>query len=1162
MKILRIKFLNLNSLPCGDIDLEKGPLSQAGIFAITGPTGAGKSTILDAITLALYGRAARYGVAPNPENMMSRHTGECSAEVLFEVPRGRFISRWDLRRARGKSTGNLQAPKRTIIDAVSEKVLAERLGDADRLIEELTGLDYGRFLRSVLLAQGEFAQFLKASANDRAALLESLTGTEIYSELSVLAYQECAQREQALAIEEEALGRLVLFSEEERAAKIANIACLAGELTRLDAERLALGQRIDQGRQLAGLLIAETEVAGKQTALRVEAAQAAPELDRLAAHRSAQPFIPFLQTLEDMIARAASESQQFTTARDLVAAAKTRLAAGVKAAELLGAEFVVGADQAFNRAKEEHQTLTARLQKMDAWMLAHGIDRELDAALTGLIERLTGLAAIRNTHAKAQADAGALTADRNRVGAHLGELQTQLTQAAQAEKEARIAATQAFEALNGLLKGRTPEAVQVGLSDLERQGTALRELQIAMEKRDAIVAEGLKISGDETRLVQEIEEARIQKTAAEAEADSQAALLELTAANLTLLERIATYEDQRTQLKPGEACPLCGGLDHPFADPDARPSAAIEEARRNLARAKTADQTARTEAKIAAAHLVRSEETLRQLEKRRGELRTEQMVAHEEFEKHARAVRLFTPEALEEAIAANKQARADGEALTRAVREAEDRKNKTGLAHVQQQAVTSRTQETLAGEQNTLTRLDQQLAKAADELQRLENQTAAYTDELATALEPFGINVPEAGSEKKIRLNLETRHREFQANASERARTDSESKQMQVRIETLEKQAADVRKSVGRLADAHRDVAPELSKADAVLVAQLRKEWKTPEDAETALQSLRLALTEKTAAAEERQKDLQGVQKAVEQQAAQLQEQLSGSPFAEVDALRAARLDEPGAARLEQLKRDLEARDQTLAGQLDQVRSQAELLRQAQAPEGDALAELELARKAVENQASVLADQRTTVRNELDQDDRNRARKSDEAAALDEKRERLAIWKRLRDLIGSYDGAKFRRFAQGLSLDVLIRHANRHLRRLSERYQLGRMGGEELMLEIVDLHQANVRRPMLSLSGGESFLASLALALGLSDLAGRNVRIDSLFIDEGFGSLDAETLDLAVAALDTLRLNNKTVGIISHVELLKERIPVQIRVEKLAGGLSVLRVPGLASPAL
>jgi len=166
----------------------------------------------------------------------------------------------------------------------------------------------------------------------------------------------------------------------------------------------------------------------------------------------------------------------------------------------------------------------------------------------------------------------------------------------------------------------------------------------------------------------------------------------------------------------------------------------------------------------------------------------------------------------------------------------------------------------------------------------------------------------------------------------------------------------------------------------------------------------------------------------------------------------------------------------------------------------------------------------------------------------------MKAWDLLQGLIGSHDGRKFRRFAQGISLDVLIRHANRHLDRLTERYQLRRTEDQELELEIVDLFQAGVSRPMSSLSGGESFLASLALALGLSDLAGRNVQIDSLFIDEGFGSLDPETLDVALSALEILRLSNKTVGVISHVELLKERISTQIEVRKLPGGHSQLKI--------
>ena len=156
MKIHSISLKNLNSLK-GEhrVAFNTEPLAGAGLFAITGPTGAGKSTLLDAMTLALFGRAARYGNESNPEDVMSRHCGECYAEVVFEVPAGVYRATWERHRARNKPEGALQAPKRYIYDGTG-KVLAEKIGDAEKKIENLLGLNYDRFLRSALLAQGEF----------------------------------------------------------------------------------------------------------------------------------------------------------------------------------------------------------------------------------------------------------------------------------------------------------------------------------------------------------------------------------------------------------------------------------------------------------------------------------------------------------------------------------------------------------------------------------------------------------------------------------------------------------------------------------------------------------------------------------------------------------------------------------------------------------------------------------------------------------------------------------------------------------------------------------------------------------------------------------------------------------------------------------------------
>jgi exonuclease SbcC len=173
--------------------------------------------------------------------------------------------------------------------------------------------------------------------------------------------------------------------------------------------------------------------------------------------------------------------------------------------------------------------------------------------------------------------------------------------------------------------------------------------------------------------------------------------------------------------------------------------------------------------------------------------------------------------------------------------------------------------------------------------------------------------------------------------------------------------------------------------------------------------------------------------------------------------------------------------------------------------------------------------------------------------AIDKQQQQYDDWDTLKSLIGSADGKRFRVFAQGLTLDYLIHLANGQLQQLHSRYQLNRKAGEALELEVMDTWQADALRDTKTLSGGESFLVSLALALALSDLVSHKTRIDSLFLDEGFGTLDRETLDIALDALDNLNASGKMIGVISHVDALKERIPVQIEIRKMSGlGVSQL----------
>ena len=203
-----------------------------------------------------------------------------------------------------------------------------------------------------------------------------------------------------------------------------------------------------------------------------------------------------------------------------------------------------------------------------------------------------------------------------------------------------------------------------------------------------------------------------------------------------------------------------------------------------------------------------------------------------------------------------------------------------------------------------------------------------------------------------------------------------------------------------------------------------------------------------------------------------------------------------------------------------------------------------------------LRDSSAALRHKLGENAAARERIREKQAAILAQTKECARWGSLHELIGSADGKKFRNFAQGLTFELMIGHANHQLRKMTDRYLLVRDRDQPLELNVLDSYQAGVTRSTKNLSGGESFLVSLALALGLSHMASRNVRVDSLFLDEGFGTLDDEALDTALETLAGLRQDGKLIGVISHVAALKERIATRIQVEPQTGGRSRLSGPG------
>ena len=217
MRIFGVRFKNLNSL-VGEwqVDFTHPDYSSEGLFAITGPTGAGKTTIMDAICLALYGSTPRLGkVTKNSNEIMSRQTGECFAEVTFETGKGRYRCHWSQHRARKKPEGELQQARHEIADTDTDRVLESKINQVGEFIEKVTGMDFERFTRSMLLAQGGFAVFLQASPNERAPILEQITGTEIYSRISMKVHERRTEENNRLEMLQAELKGIQVLSEDE-----------------------------------------------------------------------------------------------------------------------------------------------------------------------------------------------------------------------------------------------------------------------------------------------------------------------------------------------------------------------------------------------------------------------------------------------------------------------------------------------------------------------------------------------------------------------------------------------------------------------------------------------------------------------------------------------------------------------------------------------------------------------------------------------------------------------------------------------------------------------------------------------------------------------------------------------------------------------------------
>ena len=1136
MKINSLRFKNLNSLK-GEwkIDFTAAPFTESSLFAITGPTGAGKSTLLDAICVALYHETPRLSsLSASANDLMTRHTTDCMAEVEFEVQGRHYRAYWSQRRARDRVDGALQAPKVEL--ATREGViLSSQSNDKLKRVAAITGLDFARFTKSMLLAQGGFAAFLTASANERAELLEELTGTEIYGDISAAVFESAREARQTLARHQAQADGVQLLSDEERSA-------LQAEAQRLQAalagtqQAHATAQAQHQWLQQLAQADADLQTADQHCAQAGQALHdAAPALQRLALSVPAQALQPLhLAWQRAQTARGESQSRQAQLAAAAQQLRSDQAHRHGQAGQLAG--------QAADDAQQRLDRLAAEQQTLQQYRTTHASHARLGELISGWRQQFQQRAELRQQHSAQQQVANALQQQVAQAGQEALAAAARIAPAQQMQTQAQAAAHTAAGALQALLDGQGDSAaLRARWQQLQAQVHSWQGLQERAQERL-----GLE---QQLRGLQHSEHAAAQKQQAQAALRAQLRsqwklTSELVTSQQQLLEReqlIQSLAEHRQALQPGEACPLCGALEHPAVDSYQALDASAT--RQQLAQRRAELDALRQQGEAATEELARIDSTQRALQAQREALERDlagrwsqawaALCAQLPADQSPPADGWQQPHSIADSQAQCAQALgALGEALQsveRAERALGDARERAGAA--ERALLTARNAQALA--QQTQQELTARAAAAQAALQALAQASATLETQLQASLADAGqadLPAPEQAAQW-----------------------------LQVRQDAWQQwQAGQARLQELAQAMARQQPACAAAQAQALLWAQRAREHAALATGPAAAPADDLAGC--LALMEQGAQQLAGLQgQALQAQAAldahsreaadaqaAWQQALQQSVFADEDAYLQALLPAPEREQLGALQQRLnEAVQQQQALQAAARARQAQL--QAQALTTDAPDVVLQRLQSLEAQRGQLGAERGAASARLDDDGRRRAGQQALLAQIALQTRDSDLWQHLDGLIGSAKGDKFRKFAQGLTLDHLLHLANRHLLRLHGRYLLVRKPTGVLEMDIVDSWQGDVARDTRTLSGGESFLVSLALALALSDLVSRKTSIDSLFLDEGFGTLDGDTLEVALTALDALNASGKMIGIISHVEALKQRIPAQIRVEKGGG---------------
>lgn len=1249
MKIERITVCNIASLAgTHSVDFTKDPLRNSGLFSISGATGAGKSTLLDALCLALFDQTPRLNPVgrlaelPNGERqndtrmLLRRNTSYGFAEVAFVgVDQQQWTARWSVRRSHNKPDGKLQQVEMALyrghIAPGGEGVVVEggkKTLVKDAIVEKI-GLTFEQFTRAVLLAQNDFATFLKADDRQRAEILQALTGTEHFEAISRAVFVRYSSEKKAVDTLEAQLQGVRSLPDEARAEADVALLSATSNIKQLDVNLKEHEARAEWFRQHTRLLAAVEKARAEFTAAvqlcdAASARRAELQLTETVSHAARALRDDEVRAVKAVeVARTAFESAETTLKQHTETLANTTKKLATAGTVLLQVQQEQSAaEPLLQRAREldaKLEPLQARVKKADTALAsartalqdatkkrdeAVARKQSLIAEQLTLQSQLNLLAAFLpfvkesatwqlrlDTAIAAESETIKLRDILHSLAHEFETLQKQLDSKHDGLLQLRQAADHAAAALTDAeSKESASDAEQlaqqrIGLDEAHRALTTFeRQLNERQKQREEAVALGIDIAALESQQSQDVVTLKQLH-----DIDLPAAIRDLQVAQEQFEFMQAAVDDHakrlRLSLQDGHPCPVCGSEAHPYREhaPDIE-ATAVKAAKDHLKKLeKQRDKLNGDLERLNLTTKSSSEQIAKQQQARTALLRAVEDAVFSSADHPEVALALALPQgqwfmAGVQNLEAIEQSRQQVAVKERALRDA-------GKLTQQQRYLAENARKQLQTQQTDFAKLETQhtvtqtrhaaaessLKKSEDQLRDATSALGGLFSALPNAKEDFAANAvafrnsfaAAAKSCEDIQeelSGLSTRLLETNAVVTPLEEALQKSTSLQTDCETEHREAAGTH-------DEHLKQRQQLFAGRAAEI--VGREFAD------RLQAAQKAADEAAAATHEAEKLLAAAQESQRSATTNCEQTTTGLKVAQagfaawlvtfneraVPPLTVENIDQMLArdaawfdAEREYLKM-LDDRvtatksagcvyDQQLQHHIDQrptIEAEEVVLEAVHRLQDELKSAMELREAALE-----------TIRH----DDQQRNQNTELTQRLAQQFTVAEPWLKLNELIGSKEGDKFRMIAQRRTLDVLLGYANHQLTQLSARYRLERLP-ESLNLIVIDCDMGEERRSVHSLSGGESFLVSLALALGLASLTSNRLRIESLFIDEGFGTLDLETLTVAMNALTHLEAQGRKVGVISHVTEMTDAIPVQIRIEKRRhGGASKIVIPG------